>query len=226
MSKRTERREAERAARKLAYQQTRQQQDLQDPQDPQEPQPPAEATDPTVAAAAPEVPLTGRAASARNAVKHGCCADDTLILKTENIHDYKGLESSWFQAYKPKTEAEKHLVQELVNADWFLQRANRTVAQVEARIMDETPNPMDWTEEQHKKLNRFLRYQVTRANNCNRARKALDDFLAKRASETIKQERHEVFKEKNKPEPSIRELLDGMRAKKEERERLEQQNQQ
>ena len=46
---------------------------------------------------------------------------------------------------------------------------------------------------QHKKLNRFLRYQVTRANNCSRARKALEDFQAKRAAETIKQERHEVL---------------------------------
>ena len=227
MSKRTERREAERAARKLAYHQSRQQQQ-------QQPETPAEAPNPTTSSAAPTTepdllqkaqaffdrPLTGRAASARNATKHGCCADDTLILKSESIEDYKALEATWFQTYKPKSDAEKHLVQELVNADWFHQRASRTVAQLEAQIMEEAPNPLDWTDEHHKKLNRFLRYQTTRANNCNRARKALEDFLAKRAAETIKQERHEVFKEKNKPEPSIRELLDDMRAKKAERDRL------
>jgi hypothetical protein len=226
MSKRSERREADRTARKLAYQQLRQQHQ-------QQPQPAGTPAEPA-ATPAPDLfekaqaffdrPMTGRAASARNATKHGCCADDTLILKSESIEDYQALESAWFQAYKPKSDAEKHMVQELVNADWFQQRANRTVAQMEAQLMDETPNPMDWTDDQHKKLNRFMRYQTTRSNTCNRIRKALEDFLARRANETIKQERHEAFKEKNKPEPSIDELIDGMLAQKAEHDRLNQQS--
>jgi hypothetical protein len=168
-------------------------------------------------------PLTGRAVSARNAVKHGCCADDTLILKCESVEDYLALEATWFQAYKPKTDAEKHLVQELVNADWFQQRATRTVVQVEAQIMEETPNPINWSDEQHKKLNRFLRYQVTRSNTCNRVRKALEDFLAKRAAQAGKQERPDNHKEKNNPGPSIDELIEGMMAQKTEPDHLKQQ---
>ena len=215
MSKRSERREADRAARKLAYQQSRQQQ-------PQPTSSPAEAESTAAAASACPGPTSsaGKAISSRNAVKHGCCADDTLILKTERPEDYKALESAWFQAYKPNSEAEKHLVQELVNADWFQQRATRTLANAEARIMNEVENPLDWTEQHHRTIARFQRYLTTRANNFNRARKALEDFLSRRAAETTKQERHEVFKEKNKPEPSIRELLDDMRAQKAERDRL------
>jgi hypothetical protein len=263
MSKRSHRRETDRATRKLAYQQLRQQQQQQPS--------PVEANPTTTSAPASEADLLQKAqaffdrplskgasgsdasrqdsheqqaassigkldpetfpggfaktsASARNAVKHGCCAGDTLFLKTERIEGYKALEITWVQSYKPKSEAEKHMVQELVNADWFLQRANRTLAQVEAQIMDEAPNPLHWTEQHHKTFSRFQRYQVTRSNTFNRIRKALEDFLAKRAAETTKQERHNVFKERDNPEPSIEELVEGMLARKAECDRLKQQN--
>ena len=110
-----------------------------------------------------------------------------------------------------------------MNTDWFQQRATRLLAEAEARIMNEVENPLDWTEQHHKAIARFQRYLTTRANNFNRARRALEDYLAKRANEVRKEERHEVFKEKNKPEPTIRELLDDMKAKKAEKDRLNQQ---
>ncbi len=167
--------------------------------------------------------LDGKEVSSKNAMRHGCCAD-TLILKSERQEDYNALEATWFQAYKPKNDAEKHLVQELVNSDWFQQRATRTLADAEARIMNEVENPLDWTEQHHRAIARFQRYLTTRSNNFNRARRALEDYLAKRTAEGRNAERHEVFKEKNKPEPSIRELLDDMRAKKAEKDRLNQQS--
>lgn len=46
----------------------------------------------------------GKQISSRNAVKHGCCAIGTLILKNENIEDYKALEATWFKAYSPKDD--------------------------------------------------------------------------------------------------------------------------
>ena len=167
--------------------------------------------------------IEGKTISSKNAMRHGCCAD-TLILKSENQDDYNSLEATWFQAYKPSNDAEKHLVQELVNADWFQQRATRTLADAEARIMNEVENPLDWTEQHHRALARFQRYLTTRANNFNRARRALEDYLSKRANEVRKVERHEIFKEKSKPEPTIRELLDGMKAQKAERDRQIQQS--
>ena len=90
--------------------------------------------------------------------------------------------------------------------------------------MNEVENPLDWTEQHHKAIARFQRYLTTRANNFNRARRTLEDYLAKRATENRKEERHEVFKEKNKPEPSIKELIEGMLAQKRERDRLKQQS--
>jgi hypothetical protein len=154
--------------------------------------------------------IEGKNISSKNATKHGCCADSTLILKSENLEDFQALEAAWFETDEPETATEKHIVQELVLADWFLQRAHRTVAHIEAELLDETPNPLHWTDQQHKTFNRFLRYQTTRSNTVNRCRKAVEDFFAKREAEAIRDEQLQQWKEKNKPEPTIDELIDAM----------------
>ena len=159
----------------------------------------------------------GKATASRNSLKHGCCAD-ILILPTENATDYKSLEATWFKSFPTNDDAEKHLIQELVNADWFLQRATRTVAGVEAELFTLEPNPLNWTEPQQRSLGRFLRYQTTRANNVKRARKAIEDFRKHRASEklsaqklTTAQTRLKAFQEKHKPEPTFDETIALMR---------------
>src|ERR1700722_19736352 len=80
--------------------------------------------------------LQGREISARNAITHGLCADNTLILSHEKLEDYEALQTTWFEAYNPHDKAEIRLVQLLVNADWFLERANRALAHAEAHIYE------------------------------------------------------------------------------------------
>ena len=161
--------------------------------------------------------IEGKQISSRNAIKHGCCADN-LILKSENIEDYKALEATWLRAYEPKDDAEKHLVRELINADWFLQRATRNVASVEAQISEAVEIPLFWADDHHRALTRFMRYQTTRANTVAKCRKAIEDYRKNRVAEVVrfeqlimKKERHEIFKEKHKPEPSWEENLESMR---------------
>ena len=148
---------------------------------------------------------------------------DTLILKSECQEDYNALEATWFQAYKPKNDAEKHLVQELVNSDWFQQRATRTLADAEARIitkwkiarLDRATSP------RHRQIPALPDYALQQLQPSPPSARRL---LGQANREGRNAERHEVFKEKNKPEPSIRELLDDMRAKKAEKDRLNQQS--
>jgi len=125
----------------------------------------------------------GRAISARNATKHGCCSTETLILASEREEEFKSLKSVWFQTYQPKLEAEIHLVNQLAEADWFNQRATRTAAEVEQKLFITTPNPAEWTEAQQKTLTRFLRYQTTRNNILVKSRKAVEDYRKNRAAE-------------------------------------------
>ncbi len=172
-------------------------------------------------------PITdaGKAVSSRNATKHGCCSTDTLILATESEEEFKSLESAWFRSYEPKDPAEVHLVHQLVHADWFLQRAIRTVARVEARYFDEFPDPTHWGEHHHTTLGRFLRYQTTHTNNVAKRQKAVEDYRRNRAAEaaraqttrdkaeklTVVKTKLKIAVDKNKPEPSWGEHLQAMR---------------
>ena len=162
----------------------------------------------------------GKETSSRDAMKHGCCSTETIIIPgRENIEDYKALEATWFKAISPVDDAEKHLVQDLVQADWFFQRATRTLAEVESKIFASNPGPLTWDGTLHRNLARFQHYQTARANHVAKCRKAIADYRKIRVAEkqveqkmAITQERLEVFKEKNKPEPTIHELLQQMMA--------------
>ena len=169
-------------------------------------------------------PITpeGKAISSRNALKHGCCSTETVLLPTDNLDDFKALESIWLEAYKPTEEAELHLVAQLVNADWMLQRATATHAKIEAGLFAAQPNPLEWTEPQQRTLGRFLRYKTAHTNNFVKIKKSLEDHRKARATEkanagkqSLVQERLKALqaKAKAKTEPSWTEHLEGMRQK-------------
>jgi len=139
--------------------------------------------------------------SSKNATKHGCCAPATLILPTENKQDFEDLEISHIRSYLPKCEQERHLLQEIVIADWFLQRATRALAQVEAGLYAETPNPADWSEAQERKLGRHIRYRTAQTNVLAKARKAFDDYRKRQITEALLAERLKAAQKKNEPKP-------------------------
>jgi hypothetical protein len=159
----------------------------------------------------------GKQTSSRNAVKHGCCSTETLILPNENSDDFKALEAMWFQSYSPAGDLEAHLLNQIIQADWFLLRATRTLADVESQIFTERFNPLDWTDRQHHAIQRFTRYQTTRRNEFNKAKKVLDDHRKIQATEKRSEEKQDiaqaklvVYQEKNKPEPTFEEMIEDM----------------
>ena len=166
----------------------------------------------------------GKATSSRNATKHGCCSNET-ILATESIEDFKALEQAWFRAYHPKEQAEMRLIHQLIEADWFLERANIAVINIEAQLYATEPNPLNWTEAQQKTLARFLRYQTARTNLVIKHRRAIEDYRKDRAAEItrtqtakdkaerldISKSKLEFAKQKNNPIPDFGEHLEQMR---------------
>jgi adenylate kinase family enzyme len=162
----------------------------------------------------------GKETSSRNAIKHGCCSNETLIIANagETIEQFQALESTWFQTYAPKTELETHLLNQTIQADWFLQRANRTLAQVEADIYNLNPMPINWNDRDHHAIQRFSRYQTSRRNEFNKAKKALDDQRKIQATEQRSEEKQEIvkakfeiYKEKNKPKLTLSQQILEMR---------------
>ncbi len=133
-----------------------------------------------------------------NALKHGCCAVGTLLLPTERIEDLQALENTWHKSYNPTTEAERHLVQELAHADWFLQRATRAYASVESGLYAANPNPAEWTEAQDRKLGRYLRYKTAHTNNVIRCQKRVEDYRKARLAEKAAAEKSQLAQERLK----------------------------
>ena len=162
----------------------------------------------------------GKAISSQNARKHGCCSDAVLIVPGETMADYTTLESLWLNTYKPTDEAETALVHKLIHAEWFLARATRTLAEAESEIFNLGLSPLNWTDAHHAALNRFTRYQTARANAALKCRKAIEDYRKNRVTEKVKAEKHEVFKEKSKPEPTVAECIQQMMERKAERDRI------
>jgi len=155
----------------------------------------------------------GKNISSRNATKHGCCSEKHLIIGDESSEDYDNLEDMWMQSYMPRDLAEHHMVEQLARADWFFQRAERNMAEVEFGLM-ESGSPADWTEEQAKKLLRMQRYLTARSNLLAKAKKAIEDYRKNRTNETVKAEKHEIVKQTAKrkaaDEMSVEECLQEM----------------
>jgi hypothetical protein len=141
MSKRSERREVERLARKLAYQTQRQHQT--------QPQPPVEApvSEPQISEAqvseaqmqanranaqkstGPSTP-SGKAKSSRNALKHGLTGQ-TVLLPHEDPALYKSELQDLIDTHHPATDDELRLVQSIHDCGWRIAR----VQQIEIGIL-------------------------------------------------------------------------------------------
>ncbi len=145
-----------------------------------------------------------------NALKHGCCAVDTLLLPHENAADLKALKNTWIKEFTPTTEAEQHMVQELVHADWFLQRATKALLEIEKRLYTEKPNPLDWSEAEHRTMGRFTRYRTAHTNAVAKCRKAIEDHRKAKTNEKLAAEKLKTSARKNAPEPTWKEQLQMM----------------
>jgi guanylate kinase len=150
-----------------------------------------------------------------NATKHGCCAVDARLLPGESEKDYRNLERLWTEAYNPKNDSLRHMVAELVNADWLLQRATRTHLDIEAKLFAKFANPLDWTEAEQRTLGRFQRYKTAAANHMARCKKAIEDFRKYQQTLEINEERLKTARKKNDTKPaaemSWKEHLEQMR---------------
>ena len=171
----------------------------------------------------------GKATSSKNALKHGSCSFGTLILECESLDDFLALEKRWFKGYginpdNPETQHEAELIRTAARADWFYQRADRNYCEIEAEMINTTPNMLMWSDDHHHTLARFQRYRTTNANILAKHTKALEDYRKNRILESTRTVRLEILLDKQtkpkakpqpepKPEPSWDEHLAGMRRK-------------
>ena len=206
MSKRTERREAERAARKLAYQRLRQLPPQQPPvaEPVQEPivetiQPPVAASPITAAqleanranAQLSRGPITsqGKAISARNHTTHGLTSEPSenfVVLPCEDQTAYNQDLADFRAEWKPITATEHDLVHRLTTHQWLRRRALR----LQESLFDPQTGAMTDT----KKFDLYRRYETAHERGSN---KALADLMRLRAFQLRQQNGFESQRRKN-----------------------------
>ena len=103
----------------------------------------------------------GKAITSKNALKHGV-RSKRLILPDEAEDDYRLTREGWFDEFGPETFREERLVELLVQADWFLRRAQRRMDEAEAAVVgEENTNPAGWTADQVRTVELMQRYKTT-----------------------------------------------------------------
>jgi hypothetical protein len=193
MSKRSERREAMRAAHKLNSQQSRQQ-----PPAATQTVEAAPVTSPAQIAAnqanalhsTGPVSAEGKAISSRNNTRHGLAgdseADNYKVLPTEDQNAYDQNLIDFRKEWKPVTATEHDLVNRLVMHQWLRRRALRLQ---NAQFSPETGDIADI-----KKFELFRRYETTHERSYN---KVLADLLRLRAFQMRERNGFESQKRKN-----------------------------
>jgi hypothetical protein len=80
----------------------------------------------------------GKARSARNALKHGLCAQRYVVLGDEDLAEFDALEAALTAELAPQGALQAVLVRRIVAATWRLERAERMEAEVFAQNISGT----------------------------------------------------------------------------------------
>ncbi|MGH9584152.1 MAG: hypothetical protein ACRD4O_14585, partial [Bryobacteraceae bacterium] len=124
----------------------------------------------------------GKSNSSKNAVQHGCCSH-ILILRGESEADFNELKEGWLADYDPQTTPAFVLVLEAVKAHWLLLRTQRWCDRVQSSICEQQEDPLLWSEEQHKSIERFARYRTAAERSFHRAFNDLEQLRKSRHRE-------------------------------------------
>ncbi len=93
-----------------------------------------------------------------NALTHGGRSKQ-LLVGDEKQEDFDRLNAGWRAEFEMEDQAGESLLGRVILNDWLLRRAERNYLDLEAKLA--AIEPLDWSLEQHKKLELFLRYKTT-----------------------------------------------------------------
>jgi DUF438 domain-containing protein len=118
-----------------------------------------------------------------NALRHGCCAVETILLPHEKQEDFESLKKEYQDTYENLGEFEQDLLNHAILSEWLHIRATKSYLETEFALYTETPSQANWTDDQHTKLNRALRYKTKHANDVRAHLKHLESFKRARRAE-------------------------------------------
>ena len=130
----------------------------------------------------------GKAVSSLNATTHGLCSN-TIVLPGESQAEWEALRAIWISEYGHPNLVVISLAEQTARAEWFFNRATKRYNEVEQALYLEQPDPVLWTDEQHKRLERFQRYRTTHERSFQRTLNMLnraETLYLKAAADLVK----------------------------------------
>ena len=130
----------------------------------------------------------GKKRSSQNSLQHGCCSK-ALLLPDEDPNELRQLLESWLYDYRADTYTLDQLVRETVSAQWIVLRNRSRYNQCEHSLHQEQPNWLNWTDDQHHRLERFRRYLRQAERQFNSAFHNLERLHGRRFREGMQLQR-------------------------------------
>ena len=144
----------------------------------------------------------GKAKSSQNSTTHGCTSKKPVI-KGENQAEFDELVEDWVDDYRPRGKSVREQVRQAAEAQWVLKRNTNRYHELEESLQEK--KALDWTEEEHKKMERFTRYRTTAERSFGRAANLLEQSVKRRHKRV--EEREEA--EKDEAEQAVEKVPDA-----------------
>ena len=93
--------------------------------------------------------------------------------------------------YRPRGKSVREQVRQAAEAQWVLKRNTNRYHELEESLQEK--KALDWTEEEHKKMERFTRYRTTAERSFGRAANLLEQSVKRRHKRV--EEREEAEKD-------------------------------
>jgi hypothetical protein len=104
-------------------------------------------------------------------------------LPDEKQEDFDALFEGWMNYYLCDTKSERIRIQQIAEREWILRRLERILDKAQFDLLCESPNPMEWTDEQHRKLSLLQRYRTAAERAFQSAWKNMEAIRSKRMEE-------------------------------------------
>jgi hypothetical protein len=159
--------------------------------------------------------VSGRAAAAQNAVRHGL-AGSFAVLAYEDQNEFESLLASYREDYAPTSTAERFLVQQMAKAHWTLARAERIAdcvfnhlsgipqpdspdLQLAISIIEKSQNPI-LTVERYRAAAERTYHRSKRELELSRQRQQRETRLRERPAPAAQVPYHQQVMERNRPQ--------------------------
>ena len=115
-----------------------------------------------------------------------------FFLPNESPDEFDAFYERLDNLYMPYNDEETVIVAKFAEARWALNRRKRVVERIEEALYQARPNPVDWSEEDFKRLARADAYRERGEKAARRLQKDVESFMRERNSDSKWQSKHDL----------------------------------